>query len=253
MKFSRRIAFAAIAAPLTLALAACNGEEEAGALPRGEPVAAVPAPQGSAWTEQVVRTEEGGWQVGNPNAPIKLVEYGSLTCPACAAFSAEASEPLLNDYVNSGRVSFEFRSFMIHGIADLVLTRMLECGAPTAAVPLADQVWASLRSETPAFNTANQAALERANALPPEQRLVALADAAGTLDFFAARGISRDQAATCLADFDAAQQLTDTTGAAAEAQEVSGTPTFFLNGTRVDGITWDAVQPALQRAGARDE
>ncbi|GGD47108.1 thioredoxin domain-containing protein [Erythrobacter arachoides] len=253
MSPSRRFALALLAAPLTLALAACGDEADGEAALVGEPVAAAPAPAGSSWSEQAVRTEAGGWQVGNPDAPIKLVEYGSLTCPACGQFSVDGAEALQRDYIDTGRVSFEFRSFMIHGVPDLVLTRMLECGAVTSAVPLADQVWQSMMAGTPPFDTTNGAALEQANALPEAQRLVALADAAGTLDFFAARGISKDQAATCLADFEAAQALSEKTQAAAEGDSVTRTPTFFINGRQIEESSWTGVEAALQRAGAREE
>ena len=251
MTRTRRFAVSLLAAPLALALAACGDDGAGDAALAGEPVAAVAPPAGSTWSEQVVRTEQGGWQVGNPNAPIKLVEYGSLTCPACGQFSVDGAESLHRDYVDTGRVSFEFRSFMIHGVPDLVLTRMLECGAETAAVPLADQVWQSMMAGNAPFNTQNQAALEQANALPEAQRLVALADAAGTLDFFAARGIGKEQAAQCLADFPAAQALSEKTQAAAEADNVTRTPTFFLNGQMIEESSWSGVEAALQRAGAR--
>ncbi len=36
-----------------------------------------------------------------------------------------------------------------------------------------------------------------------------------------------------------------------EELEVSGTPTFFLNGQRIDGTRWADIEPALQQAGAR--
>ena len=32
----------------------------------------------------VARTPEGGFRMGNPDAPVKLIEYLSLTCPHCA-------------------------------------------------------------------------------------------------------------------------------------------------------------------------
>ncbi|RPF72658.1 protein-disulfide isomerase [Aurantiacibacter spongiae] len=254
---TRRILTAALAAPLVLALAACADDAATADAVSGDPVAAVPAPAGQAWTDTVSRTEEGGWLVGNPDAPIKLVEYGSLTCPGCAAFSAEGSTPLMQDYVDTGRVSYELRSFLIHGVPDLVLTRMLECADPTAAVPLADQIWAKLHDERAyVFQTDNQAALEQANSLPPERRLPALAEVSGTLDWFAARGISRDQAQACLSDTAAADRLAEVTQNAADAQNVGGTPTFFLNGRELETTpgtsTWTQVEAALQRAGARD-
>jgi len=251
MRAFPRLALALGAAPLALALAACgSGADEAGVAQASEPVAAVAAPGGGSWTDQVTRTEQGGWLVGNPEAPIKLVEYGSLTCPACAAFSETGAQQLHEDYIDTGRVNFEFRSVLIHGAPDLLLTRMLECGATQSAVPLAHQVWGNLDTLLAPMQ-ANQAALEQAAALPENQRFVAMAQTAGLLDWFAARGIGTEQARACLADAPAMQQLAETTQAAAEAEGVNSTPTFFLNGSRIDATGWAEVEATLQRAGAR--
>lgn len=249
MTITHRIAFATLAAPLALALTACSGGDGDDAA-AGEPVTAVPAPEGSSWSEQAVRTEAGGWRIGNPEAPISLIEYGSLTCPACAMFSRDGSEELHSEYIESGRINFEFRSLAVHGIIDVLLTRVLECGSESAVVPLADQLWANVDTVTGGFQ-ANGAAIERAFALPDDQRFAAMASAGGLLDFFAARGISRDQAQVCLSDSEAVQTLADAMQAAADEDNVNSTPTFFLNGRRVDGTSWNAVEAALQRAGAR--
>ena len=239
----------ALAAPLVLALAACGSKEDATAT-QGEPVAAVPAPAGTEWRETVKVTPEGGYLLGNPEAPIKLVEYGSLTCPACAAFANTGAEKLKNDYVNSGRVSFEFRSMLIHGTMDLVLTRMISCGSPEAVHPLADQVWANLDQILPAAQ-ANAAALDQALKLPENQRFVAFAQQAGLFDFFASRGVSTDQAKQCLADFPAMEKLAETLQKSAQEDNVTQTPTFFLNGNKLEESRWTDVEGTLQRAGAR--
>ena len=246
----RQIATFTLASTLALALAACNGEEATEGALQGEPVAEVAAPAGSSWGQTVARTEQGGWLVGNPDAPIKLVEYGSLTCPACALFSTEGSAKLHSDYIETGRVSFEFRSTLIHGAVDLLLTRMLECAPQTAAVPLADQIWANLDSVTGAVQ-ANAAALEAAMELPEGERFVAMGEASGISAFFASRGISADQARVCLADAAAVEALAERASAVAEEDQVQGTPTFFLNGQKLDDTRWAAVEAALQRAGAR--
>lgn len=243
-------AFTAIALPLALALSACgSSDEEAGAL-EGEPMAEVPAPEGQSWAETAEFTDRGGFLVGNPDAPIKLVEYGSLTCPACAQFSQTASEPLMNEYVDTGRVSFEFRSFAIHGPIDLALTRLIDCGEPSQAVPLADQVWANLPSLLePVQQRAGQ--LEQALSLPEDERFVAFAETAGLLDFFASRGISRDQARTCLADAERLSELAEYSQSYGTQDQVNSTPTFFLNGNQMEDTSWTAIEAALQRAGAR--
>ena len=243
---------ASLALPLALALAACGDETADDAALVGEPVAAVAAPAGTSWDQTVVRTEKGGWQVGNPEAPIKLIEYGSLTCPACAAFSVDGSAQLHSKYIETGRVSYEFRSVMIHGIPDLLLTRMLECAPKEAAVPLADQIWANLEQVLGGFQ-ANEAALQQAMDLPPEQRFVAMAQTSGLTAFFAERGISADQATACMADSAAVEALAESTQAVATEDNVSATPTFILNGKVLEERNWVSIEPALQRAGARDQ
>ena len=66
-------------------------------LPVGGPVEAVPAPNGGDWSTIVSATPEGGFVMGNPNAPVKLVEFGSMTCPHCAEFDEAAMKPLTDN------------------------------------------------------------------------------------------------------------------------------------------------------------
>jgi len=249
MRDTRR--FALVLAALPLALAGCgSGTGDDAATLESEPVTAIAAPQGGDWEQQVTRTDQGGWLVGNPDAPIKLLEYGSLTCPACANFSVQGAEQLREDYIASGRVSYELRSVLIHGVADLLLTRMLECAPQATAVPLAHQVWSDLDQVIGTFQAA-QPQLEQAMSLPEDERFVAMAEAGGLIDYFAARGISTDQARQCLGNSAAIQQLAERTQASATENDVTGTPTFFLNGNRIDQTSWPEVEAALQRAGAR--
>ena len=250
MSTFRRLTFAVCAAPLALALAACGDTAEEGGPPAGEPVAAVAAPAGQQWVDTVAITPEGGWLIGNPEAPIKLVEYGSFTCPACANFSNTGMQSLRDNYVNSGRVNYELRSVPIHGAVDIVLTRLIECAPKETAHPLAEQLWANLNAVLDPIQ-ANAAQIEQAMQLPPDQRFVAYAERAGLLEFFAARGISTDQARQCLADASAMEALAARLQAQNEKDSVTGTPTFFLNDARVDTIQWADIEAALQRAGAR--
>jgi len=248
MSSLRRLIVAFCAVPLALGLAACGSDDEGSAT--AEPVAKVAAPAGQQWTDVAAITPEGGWLTGNPNAPIRLVEYGSPTCPACAHFSVTGMQQLRDDYVNSGRVNYELRIVPLHGTIDLVITRLLECGPKEAAHPLAEQLWAN---NAPILTTAQAAGagLQDAMGLPENQRFIAFADRSGLLDFFAARGISRDQAAVCLSDAAAIRSLADRLVAQNDKDQITGTPTFFVNGSRMDDIEWAAVEAALQRAGAR--
>ena len=80
--------------------------------------------------------------MGNPNAPIKLVEYGSLSCPHCAKLANDGMKTLESQYVNSGRVSYEFRSYIIHGTIDVVLTMLARCADPSTFFPMVGQLYA---------------------------------------------------------------------------------------------------------------
>ena len=246
----RRLAFAAVAAPLTLALAACGSDEQAaGGPPTGEPIAHVPAPQGSSWVETTTVTPEDGYMIGNPNAPLKLLEYASHTCPACANFSTTAVAEL-DEYVESGVVSYEIRN-QVHNAIDLTLAMLVRCGDPATFHPLANQVWANLPA---VMERAQQdpEALNQAMQAQNDARFQRIAEAAGLLEFFAARGISRDQAMQCLADPSAGEAILERSGTQSEELDVTGTPTFFLNGQKLEATSWTDLEPLLQNAGARE-
>ncbi len=248
MTLARTFKFA-LSGAAALALVACGSEADDAGDISGEPIAAIPAPEGTEWRDMVTVTEADGYLVGNPEAPIKLIEYGSLTCGACANFAATGVQPLKEKYVNTGVVSFELRN-QIHNGIDLVMARMVRCGSPEAFHPLADQVWANL---TPILQQAqsNPQALEAAMQLPENERFVQVAQTTGLLDFFAARGLSADQARTCLADAESVQAIAERSNEQSEELGVTGTPTFFINGRKIDSNSWAALEPLLQKAGAR--
>lgn len=243
----RQTLLAVAAAPLALALAACGSDEEG--TTSGEPIAPIAAPAGQSWVETAAVTPEGGYVIGNPDAPLKLVEYASHTCGACAAFSQQGAAPL-DEYVATGVVSYEIRN-QVHNPIDLTLAMLMRCGEPTAFHPLANQVWANL-PEVMQRAQQNPDALNAAMQAPEGQRFQQIAEVGGLLDFFAARGVSRDQAMQCLADTDRLRQIAENSETQSQELNVTGTPTFFLNGNLVEGTSWPEVEAALKAAGARE-
>ncbi len=248
MTISRNFAFTTLAAPLALALAACGGDAEAD-MPSGEPIDAVPAPDGQSWTDIVEVTDSDGYLIGNPDAPLKLIEYASLTCGACANFAQTGADQLKDDYVSTGAVSFELRN-QVHNTFDLTLAALARCSAPESFHPLAQQVWTNFNGVMGQMQGA-QSQLSNVGDLPEDQRFIAIADAAGFLDFFAARGVSRDQAEACLADSDAVMAIADRSTQQSDELGVDSTPTFILNGRVLEQRSWDDLEAVLQEAGAR--
>ena len=232
-----------------LALAACNDTAEENGAISGEPVAEVPAPEGTSWTETVQVTDADGYLMGNPDAPIKVIEYASLTCGACAAFAQNGADQLKEEYVSTGRVSFELRN-LVRGPDDLILARLARCGSTEAFHPLSDQVWKNFEAVvTPVYQ--RQEAFGQALSGPENRRMVDAAEVAGYYDFFGQRGVSEDQARACLADFSSLETLAQNSQEQAAELGVTGTPTFFVNGQQIDGTQWSDLEPALQAAGAR--
>jgi protein-disulfide isomerase len=250
----RRLAFTTFAAWAALALAACGSKSDTTtAAPTGKPVAAVAAPAGQMWSDVVAATPDGGMRMGNPDAPIKLVEYGSLSCPHCARLANSGMKTLVDKYVNSGRVSYEFRSFIIHGAIDVMLTQLAQCGDKATFFPMIEQLYAT-QEQWIAQVEKNGDQANAAQNLPPQQRFGAMADILGLTDWFAARGVSKDQAHACLANTAEATQIAQRTQSWSTEQGIDSTPTLFINGGKVDlstGEPWDALEAALQGAGAR--
>ena len=65
---------------------------------------------------------------GSPDAKIKLVEYFSLTCPACAEFHIEVYPKIKEKYIDKGLVQMEYRDFPLDqwGLRAAALARCLE-------------------------------------------------------------------------------------------------------------------------------
>jgi protein-disulfide isomerase len=232
-----------------LALAACSETEGADGAAAGEPIPAIAAPAGTKWADTATVTPEGGVMIGNPDAPLKLVEYASHTCGACAGFAATGKPVIKDKYVASGVVSFELRN-LVRDPIDLSIATLVRCGAKENMQPLSDQAWASL-DQILNLAKANSPLIQASASQPVSQRFVTIGEAAGLIEFFAARGLSADQSRACLADTAKIEAIANASNTQAEELKVTGTPTFFLNGRRLEGTSIEAIEPALQRAGAR--
>jgi protein-disulfide isomerase len=245
----RRFLISGLAATLVLGLAACKDKSAELEGVTGEPIAKIAPPAGQSWADTVAVSPEGGFQMGNPDAPIKLIEYGALSCSHCAEFSEKSTASLRDDFIASGRVQLELRFFMNNAL-DVPAALLTTCGPQEAVITRADQFW-GWQKQMFANIQANSAQLQAAEALPPEQRFAAFAQALGMTEFFAGRGVAADQAKACLSDTAKATALVQATEKWGKEQNITGTPTFFLNGKKLEVNTWEAIKVELEKAGAR--
>ena len=199
------------------------------------------------WTRTVVATPEGGFRMGNPAAKVKLVEYGSLTCPHCRHFAEQGAGPLRSKYVKTGKVSYEFRNMVLNGV-DVAVTLVARCGGAAQFFPMADHLYATQTQWVGKITGVSGADKEALEKLPQAAQMARLLDIGGITAIAQRHGIAPARAKACAADQAGFQRLVKMYEGA-NALGVTGTPTFFINGAKVDGIEWSDLEPQLRKAG----
>lgn len=216
---------------------------------------AAPAKRAAArpdWVRTVVRTPEGGMRMGNPAAKVKLIEYGSRTCPTCAAFAVNGEPLLAKSYVATGQVSFEFRDYPIHGAVDLAPILLGHCVPARAFFPLLEAMMANQRALVGRDAEIPKAKQEELQKLAPNAVAAYLGGFYGYTDLVVKAGLPVARAKACLADRKALDAIVAQTAAANKAYSIPGTPTFIVNGTVAANVSdWAALEPVLRAAGAK--
>jgi protein-disulfide isomerase len=236
-------------ASAALLATACNAEKGASA-PSGPEVTAKPvkAPNNGDWSTIVTKTSEGGFLMGNPGAKVKLVEFGSMTCPHCAEFEEQGAKALIENYVKKGLVSYEFRNY-VRDPYDVAASLVARCGGEGAFFGLTRGLYAEQRDWVGKIQAADQAKVQALQSMTPAQQFSAIADMAGLKQFAALRGVPRAKVDQCLADEAAVNQLVQMNSDAQSSYNIPGTPSFLINGTLVESTaSWAQLEPKLQEA-----
>jgi len=228
---------------------ACNAEKGASNTAAPEVTATpVAAPNNGDWSTVVTKTAEGGFLMGNPSAKVKLVEFGSMTCPHCAEFEEAGAKPLIDNYVKKGLVSYEFRNF-VRDPFDVAASLIARCGGEASFFGLTRGLYAEQRDWIGKIQAADPAKMQALQTMSPAQQFSTIADMAGLKQFAAMRGVPRAKADACLADEAAVNQLVQMNSDAGTNYNIPGTPAFLINGTLVDQVaSWDQLEPKIKEA-----
>lgn len=149
--------------------------------------------------------------LGQPTAPVTIVEYASMTCPHCANFDKTVFETLKTDYIDTGKVYYVFREFPLDELA-FAASMAARCAPKDEFFPVvnalfhAQDAWAFVKQ--------------------PEPALVA------ELEPF---GFTQDSFAACLKKTDIAEGISEIATRASKEFGVDGTPAFFINGEKHAG------------------
>jgi protein-disulfide isomerase len=250
MKFSTPIACAVA----VLALAACNKNKTETAAPAAsnESVTITQAtpPPGGTWADVVNATSAGGYMMGNPNAKVKLVEIGSLSCPHCQKFEEEGAPALVEKYVKPGKVSWEFRPYVIHGPIDMAANLVATCNGVKTFFPMIQGLYKDQASLLGKVEATPQDKLSQLQNLPTNQMFVAMANVMGLQDWAAVRGVPQAKSNQCLTNQKMIdQQVQITTDVSNQYPDFQGTPSFIINGKLLaNTASWDKLQPQLEDA-----
>jgi protein-disulfide isomerase len=237
-----------VCAAAVAAIGACNTKQRDAATNTPVSLEQVPPPKGGDWTQVVTQTPSGSFVMGNPNAKVKLIEYGSMTCPHCREFDEAGTAKLIDTYVKSGQVSYEFRNY-VRDAFDLAASLIARCNGAKSFFPLTRALYKDQPNWVQKIQSAPRDQLEQLQTMDSAQVPGQAAQFAGLPDWAAARGIAPAKSAQCLSNTAAVNQLVEmTSNATEEYPDFPGTPTFIINGKMVDlgQITAEQVWPALE-------
>ena len=235
-----------------LPLTACKKEGVGGGAPvdsSQELYKPVPAPADGDWSKLVVPTPAGGFMMGNPGAKLHLIEYGALSCPHCKHFDESGVGPLIDNYVKPGKVSYEFRNYLLNAF-DLAPSLIARCNGAATFFPLTRALYKDQEVWITKVQNAPKDQLDAIQTIDQSKVPAAVAKLAGLQEWAAMRGVPEEKTTRCLADQKEVDKLVQmTSDASAQYPEFPGTPTFILNGKMVDttGVREDQVWATLEK------
>ncbi|WP_170370090.1 DsbA family protein [Ruegeria arenilitoris] len=163
---------------------------------------------------------------GAEDAPVEIIEYASYTCPHCANFHQGPYKQLKKEYIDTGKVKFIYREvyFDRYGIWASMVAR---CGGPEKFFGITDLIYQGQSEWTRAGGPAE---------IVEELRKI------GRL-----AGLSNDQLEACLQDGTKAQTLVAWYQKNAEKDGIQATPSFVVNGKKVDNQSYDEFKALIEK------
>jgi protein-disulfide isomerase len=164
---------------------------------------------------------------GDPNAKVTIIEFADLRCPFCKKTFDEVDPQIQKDYIDTGKVKVYFRNWAFLGPASTLAANAAECANEQ------NKFW-----EFHDYMYKNQPD-ESDTSMYTNDNLTTIA---GTL------GIDTTQFKSCL-DSTKYNDQVNKDYAEGQTAGVSGTPTFYVNGTQLVGAQpYSAFQSAIDAA-----
>ncbi len=152
-----------------------------------------------------VFTDNASPILGNPNAPITMVEFGDYQCTFCSKFFHETENPIITNYIKTGKVKILFKDYIILGQDSINAANAAHCANDQK---LFWEYHSMLYNNWAGENTG-------------------WADLAHLHEFANTLGLDMDVFSTCMSDLKW-NELVNLSSKDGQKLGVSGTPTFFV-------------------------
>lgn len=171
--------------------------------------------------------------LGDPNAPVTMIEFASLTCPHCKDFDVERLPDLKKEYIDKGLLKIIFRDYPLDGLA-LRASMISRCAGP-------DKYFAYINAF---FHQQSQWLTE--TPLEDMKRIARFA------------GMSTSEIDQCLENKELQQGIVQMMQDASGALNINSTPTFIIgdaqfSGTRELSHYEGLIDAELKKAGVSKE
>ena len=151
--------------------------------------------------------------VGNPDAPVTIIEYSSMTCPHCADFHVNVLPTIKSKYIDTGKVKYIIREFPLDNVA-ATAAMLARCVEPAKYYDFVDMLY--------------QRQKDWAYSDQPLPELAKLSKQAGFTD---------ERFKQCTSDQKTLDYIKWVRDRGNKQFGVKATPSFFVNGKRVKGAT----------------
>jgi protein-disulfide isomerase len=155
--------------------------------------------------------------LGNPDADVTVIEYASFTCPHCRTFHETAFKDLRTNYIDTGKIHFIYREvyFDRYGLWAAMIAR---CGGPERYFGIAELIYTQQAEWTagndPAVIAENLRKIGRT------------------------AGLSNEELDACLQDAAMAEAMVAVYQKNAEADGITSTPSFLVNGEKYSNMSY---------------
>lgn len=151
--------------------------------------------------------------LGDPNAKVTVLEYASVGCPICGRWDQEVFPAFKAKYIDTGKIHYVFKEMLVGGGAEVTVAAsgflLARCAGKDKYFTVTEAIF---KNQEQAFQTPRESLLNIAKSI----------------------GMSEPQFNACVGDEKAVQALNDRVDKHAKVDGIDSTPTFVINGKKLE-------------------